>query len=157
MVDYDLSRITTDRTGPETTTNHLHVSYVHCLASFAATRTMTFLPRRRLTTNRSFFKLLHLILMTDAALLSGPFRVQSSPQSAEKWELNAEFFTALSRWTLDHPDSTLDHILRRVSDAIDSGRDYLDLIPNSPFPAQSLMKSLTQLIQLSAVWFSTCL
>ncbi|KAG6860524.1 hypothetical protein C0995_010199 [Termitomyces sp. Mi166 len=77
-------------------------------------------------------------------------RVGSHPQSAKKWELNVEFFTALSQWTLDHPDSTLDHVLRRVSDAIDRGKDYLDLIPNTPFPAQSLIKSVAQLIQLSA-------
>ncbi|KAG6875730.1 hypothetical protein C0993_007772, partial [Termitomyces sp. T159_Od127] len=69
---------------------------------------------------------------------------------SEKWELDAEFFSALSKWTLDHPESTLDRVLERVDQAIEDGRDYMEIIPDTPFPARGLIQAVAQLIQLSA-------
>ncbi|KAG6875349.1 hypothetical protein C0993_009664, partial [Termitomyces sp. T159_Od127] len=68
----------------------------------------------------------------------------------EKWELDADFFSALSKWTLNHPESTLDRVLERVDQAITGGTDFMEVIPNSPFPARSLIQAVAQLIQLSA-------
>ncbi|KAG6858640.1 hypothetical protein C0993_005325, partial [Termitomyces sp. T159_Od127] len=70
---------------------------------------------------------------------------------SEKWELDAEFFSALSKWTLDNPESTLDRVLQRVDQAIEDGRDFMELIPDTPFPARGLIQAVAQLIQLSAV------
>ncbi|KAG6863261.1 hypothetical protein C0993_012313, partial [Termitomyces sp. T159_Od127] len=70
---------------------------------------------------------------------------------SEKWELDAEFFSALSKWTLEHPESTLDRVLERVDQAIENGKDYMELIPSTPFPARGLIQAVAQLIQLSAV------
>ncbi|KAG6898526.1 hypothetical protein C0993_006215, partial [Termitomyces sp. T159_Od127] len=60
---------------------------------------------------------------------------------SEKWELDAEFFSALSKWTMDHPESTLDRVLERVDPAIEDGKDYMELIPDTPFPARGLIKA----------------
>jgi hypothetical protein len=69
----------------------------------------------------------------------------------DSWELNPKFFTALTRWTIDHPDTTLDGVLKNVCDAIDRGRDLLEVIPDAPFPARSLVKALGCLVKLGAV------
>ncbi|KAG6864037.1 hypothetical protein C0993_009587, partial [Termitomyces sp. T159_Od127] len=68
----------------------------------------------------------------------------------EKWELDGEFFSTLSKWTLEHPESTLDRVLERVDRAIENGKDYMELIPDTPFPARGLIQAVAQLIQLSA-------
>ncbi|KAG6895018.1 hypothetical protein C0993_010308, partial [Termitomyces sp. T159_Od127] len=78
-------------------------------------------------------------------------RSQSYSDQSEKWELDAEFFTALSKWTHDHPESTLDRVLERVDQAIENGKDYMELIPDTPFPARGLIRAVAQLIQLSAM------
>ncbi|RDB17108.1 Vegetative incompatibility protein HET-E-1 [Hypsizygus marmoreus] len=66
----------------------------------------------------------------------------------EDWELDPEFFTALTHWTLLHPESALDRVLGKVSVAIEHGRDFMEFIPDSPFPARSLVNALAHLIKL---------
>ncbi|KAG6914178.1 hypothetical protein DXG01_001922, partial [Tephrocybe rancida] len=80
----------------------------------------------------------------------GPSIAQQTSQSVGTWNLDAQFFASLSKWTLDNPDSSLDNIFRRVDEAINTGQDYVDLIPDAPFPARSLVKSVAKLIQLGA-------
>jgi len=75
----------------------------------------------------------------------------TSPPPWDPWELNPEFFAAMSWWTIDHPESTLDRILDRLCTAIENGQPLLDLIPDSPFPARSLIKGITHLLQLGRV------
>ncbi|KAG6884650.1 hypothetical protein C0993_009286, partial [Termitomyces sp. T159_Od127] len=79
-----------------------------------------------------------------------PRRSYSYSNQSEKWELDAEFFSVLSKWTLDNPESTLDRVLERVDQAIENGKDYMELIPGTPFPARGLIQAVAQLIQLSA-------
>jgi len=75
----------------------------------------------------------------------------SAPPPWDPWELNPEFFAAMSRWTIDHPESTLDRILERLCTAIESGQSLLELIPDRPFPARSLIQGITRLLQLGRV------
>ncbi|KAF9456289.1 hypothetical protein BDZ94DRAFT_1315293 [Collybia nuda] len=67
------------------------------------------------------------------------------------WDLDPAFFSALSRWTLDHPESSLDNVLDSVRDGIDKGIEpLLGLIPDNPFPARGLIGALAHLIKLGA-------
>lgn len=69
----------------------------------------------------------------------------------DPWELNPEFFAAMSRWTISHPESTLDRILDKLCIAIENGQPLLELIPDSPFPARGLIKGIIHLLQLGRV------
>jgi hypothetical protein len=80
-----------------------------------------------------------------------PVTSPSAPPPWDPWELDPEFFAAMSQWTIDHPESTLDRILDRLCSAIENGQPLLDLIPDSPFPAHSLIKGITHLLQLGRV------
>lgn len=66
----------------------------------------------------------------------------------ETWHLDADFFSALSKWTIENPTTTLDRVLERVCNAIELGRDFFELIPGGTFPARGLVLSLTQLVKL---------
>jgi hypothetical protein len=57
----------------------------------------------------------------------------------------------MSRWTIDHPETTLDRVLDNIRARIDNGKDLLELIPDSPFPARSLITGLGYLVKLGAV------
>jgi hypothetical protein len=57
----------------------------------------------------------------------------------------------MSRWTIDHPGSKLDRVLDDISAGIDNGKDLLGLIPDSPFPARSLVTALGCLVKLGTV------
>jgi hypothetical protein len=60
----------------------------------------------------------------------------------ETWNLDQKFLDDITRWTDNHPDSRLDdRVLDNICTAIDAGKDFLDLIPDSPFPARSFVGS----------------
>ena len=67
------------------------------------------------------------------------------------WDLDPKFFQALSRWTRDHPESSLDRVLSRICAGIDNGETFMQLIPDSPFPARGLLGALAHLVKLGAV------
>ena len=69
----------------------------------------------------------------------------------ETWNLDRKFLDHLTRWTDDHPESRLDRVLDNICIAIDDSKDFLNLIPDSPFPARSLVQALCQLIKVGAV------
>jgi hypothetical protein len=69
----------------------------------------------------------------------------------DDWDLDPKFFAALSNWTLDNPDSSLDHIMGVICNRIDDGTNILELIPSSPFPARGLVGALMHLVKLGAV------
>ena len=76
----------------------------------------------------------------------------------DPWELDADFFAALSRWTLDNPESTLDRVFEKVSIGIEKGTPLFELIPDGAFPARGLVKALAHLLTLGVVcsshsWF----
>ena len=57
----------------------------------------------------------------------------------------------MSRWTIDHPDTTLPLVLDSICVGIDKGRDLVELIPDSPLPARSLVKALSYIVKLGTV------
>jgi hypothetical protein len=57
----------------------------------------------------------------------------------------------MSRWTLEHPETKLDRVFDNICVAIDNGKDIIELIPDSPFPARSLVKALGYLVKLGTV------
>jgi hypothetical protein len=69
----------------------------------------------------------------------------------DSWELDPEFFKALSEWTLENPDTSLNSLLDNICVGIDRGRDLLELVPDYPFPARSLLCALGTLVKLGAV------
>lgn len=73
------------------------------------------------------------------------------PPPWDSWELNPKFFNAMSHWTVSHPETTLDRVLDNICDGIDNGKDLVDLIPDSPFPARSLVKALGYLVKFGTV------
>jgi hypothetical protein len=75
----------------------------------------------------------------------------SSQLQWDPWELDPKFFKAMSRWTVDHPETTLDRVLDNICVGIENGKDLLELIPDSPFPARSLIKALGYLVKLGTV------
>ena len=85
-----------------------------------------------------------------------PVTSPSGPPPWDPWELDPEFFAAMTRWTIEHPESTLDKILDGLCTAIENGQPLLDLIPDSPFPARSLIKGITHLLQLGRVRYHQC-
>jgi hypothetical protein len=75
----------------------------------------------------------------------------SSSLPWDSWDLSPEFFKAMSHWTIDHPATMLEHVLDDICVGINSGRDLLGLIPDSPFPACSLVIALGYLVTLGRV------
>ncbi|KAG6905618.1 hypothetical protein DXG01_001675 [Tephrocybe rancida] len=75
-------------------------------------------------------------------------RDRPSDETPDKWELNEEFFSALSKWTLDHPERRLETLLKSANDAIDQGKELLEVIPDAPFPVRGFIKSVLCLFRL---------
>ncbi|KAF8055889.1 hypothetical protein FPV67DRAFT_1788009 [Lyophyllum atratum] len=69
----------------------------------------------------------------------------------EAWELDMDFFTALSRWTLELPEDTLDRLFNDVCGAIEHNREFIEVIPDSVFPTRGLLKSLEHITKLDNV------
>lgn len=71
--------------------------------------------------------------------------------SLEQWDLDPEFFAALTRWTLTHPESSLDRVMEKICFGLDCGKELFELIPDRPFPARGLIKGLAQVVKLGTV------
>jgi hypothetical protein len=76
---------------------------------------------------------------------------RNQPPWDENWELNDEFFKQMERWEKDHPELGFVKVLEKVTKVIEIGQPFFKLIPNAPFPARSLVQSLTHLLQLGVV------
>ena len=76
-------------------------------------------------------------------------RVDAAPWKS--WSLDPDFYADLNDWNKRHPDTKLDRLLAIITSHIDTFKPFLDLIPDAPIPVRSLVKSITYLIQLSAV------
>jgi len=68
-----------------------------------------------------------------------------------EWKLDKTFFQALSRYTLDHPETTLPHVLDNIIKGLEANQDLFLLIPNAPFPACGLIQALAHLVKLGVV------
>jgi hypothetical protein len=101
--------------------------------------------RQLLSNGHRYYSGKHIYLSDLIGLIS------TNPLSWDPWELDSKFFDAMSQWTIDHPETTLDRVLDNICIGIDAGKDLLDLIPDNPFPARSLVKALGCLIKLGVV------
>ncbi|KAG6918837.1 hypothetical protein DXG01_011242 [Tephrocybe rancida] len=83
---------------------------------------------------------------------SAPSTAFKSSDIVDTWSLDPAFFQALSEWTRDNPETPLGRILSKVKSRLENGvGDYIDLIPDSPFPARSLFKGLAALVHVGAM------
>ncbi|KZP31458.1 hypothetical protein FIBSPDRAFT_1037451 [Athelia psychrophila] len=64
------------------------------------------------------------------------------------WDLDPKFFQAMSQWTMDNPESSLDRVLDNVCTALEKSDSVMQFIPDSPFPARSLVTALVYLLRL---------
>lgn len=83
-------------------------------------------------------------------LLSTTMATTAPPWKA--WSLDDRFLADLDEWTKKHPeDNKLDIVLDKICEAIKDAKPWIDLIPNSPFPAGSLIQGLAAVVQLGHV------
>jgi hypothetical protein len=69
----------------------------------------------------------------------------------ENWKPDKKFFQDLESWKEQHPDATLFKVMETINNAVTQGKNFLDFIPEAPFPARSLVKGLGYLLSLSVV------
>ncbi|KZP32119.1 hypothetical protein FIBSPDRAFT_925490 [Athelia psychrophila] len=72
----------------------------------------------------------------------------SSSSSSSSWELDLDFFKAMSQWTKKHPESSLKSVMDKIFSVIESSDDMMQFIPDSPFPARTLVTALVSLLRL---------
>lgn len=89
----------------------------------------------------------------SAADLLGRSETAKQTRPWEAWELDERFFQALSQWTSNNPEMTIDRVLDKIRDGLENSKDLLGLIPDSPFPARGLVTALAYLLRLGVVSF----
>jgi hypothetical protein len=73
------------------------------------------------------------------------------PPWNENWELGEKFFKQMEKWEKDHPESTFAKVIENVDNVIKIGQPFLEVIPDWPFPARSVVLGLAHLLRLGAV------
>ncbi|KZP08977.1 hypothetical protein FIBSPDRAFT_938703 [Athelia psychrophila] len=68
--------------------------------------------------------------------------------SSPSWKLDPDFFVSMSRWTEKHPGSSLKSVMDKICSVIESSADVMAFIPDSPFPARTLVTALVSLLRL---------
>ena len=91
------------------------------------------------------FTIVFLILVMN--LLIG----RNQPPWDDNWQLDHKFFKDMEAWDIAHPESTLTKVLEKVNDAVTLCQPFIGYIPESPFPARSLVQGLAYLLQLGSV------
>jgi hypothetical protein len=76
-----------------------------------------------------------------------------SPPPWNSWSLDEQFFVSLCRWKLQNDNHTLTQVLDEIRTGIETVEDVTGLIPDSPFPARSMVEALLALMQLGIVCF----
>ena len=71
----------------------------------------------------------------------------------KRWEPGSNFLNDLQKWNTANKDRKLPAVLAKVNRILDSKplQAALESIPNSPFPAKSLVKVMVSLFQLGSV------
>jgi len=69
----------------------------------------------------------------------------------ENWKLDEQFFKDMKSWKQNHPDSTFFSVMEKVNNAVTMGQSFIEIIPDEPFPAGSLVKGWAYLLQLGVV------
>jgi hypothetical protein len=73
------------------------------------------------------------------------------PPWDDSWKLDEKFFKQMEAWEKEHPESTFAKVIDNVNSAVLMCKSFLEFIPDSPFPARSLVHSLAYLLQLGTV------
>ena len=76
---------------------------------------------------------------------------RNQPPWDDNWQLDHKFFTQMEAWDTTHPESTLAKVLEKVNSAVTLCQPFIGQIPDSPFPARSLVQGLAYLLQLGSV------
>ena len=71
----------------------------------------------------------------------------------QKWEPDSNFLNDLQKWNSTHKNDKLPAVLAKVNSVLDSSplQAALEFIPDTPFPAKSLVKAMVSLFQLGSV------
>ena len=69
------------------------------------------------------------------------------------WEPDQEFLYKLRQWNIAHEEDKLPTVLNKINSALESKplQAALEIIPDNPFPAKSLVKAMICLFQLGSV------
>ena len=76
---------------------------------------------------------------------------RNQPPWDESWVLDDKFFEQMEAWETEHPESTFAKVIEKVNSAVTICQPFLGHIPDSPFPARSLIQGLAYLLQLGMV------
>jgi len=76
---------------------------------------------------------------------------QIRPPWDENWKLDEEFFKGLADWDNKHPNSPFLRVVERIKDAAITCKPLQELVPDSPFPARSLVQAFSYFLQLGVV------
>jgi hypothetical protein len=77
-----------------------------------------------------------------------------------EWEVQNDFLQKLNDWNRDHSQSTLDTVMKKIQGrlnkigtALESQvvKEILEFIPNTPFPAGHLVKTLLSVLIIGVV------
>lgn len=79
---------------------------------------------------------------------------QIPPPWDENWKLDDKFFKDLADWDSKHQDSTFLGVVEKIKDAIITCKPVIGLIPDTPFPARTLVQALSYFLQLGVVGFT---
>jgi hypothetical protein len=93
-----------------------------------------------------------------AVSLSYYWLISSKDQSRlappwQGWKPDSNFLYELHKWNIAHKDEKLPAVLAKINSILESKplEAALEFIPNSPFPAKSLVKALVSLFLLGSV------
>jgi hypothetical protein len=91
-------------------------------------------------------------------VLAPTYLISSKDQSRlappwQGWEPDPDFLYKLNKWNIAHKDDKLPAVLTKVNSILESKtlQAALEFIPNSPFPAKSLVKAMISLFLLGSV------
>jgi hypothetical protein len=69
----------------------------------------------------------------------------------DPWEIDPQFVQALSEWSHEHPESTLERVFDKINTGLENAQPLFELIPDNPFPARGLVTALAHLVKLGLV------
>jgi hypothetical protein len=82
-----------------------------------------------------------------------------------EWRVDDEFLKRLDEWNTHQPQSTVIHVMKKVQEKLgkladlaesEVVKDAMELIPNDPFPAGTLVKALLNVLVIGIVSFMRC-
>ena len=89
-------------------------------------------------------------------LIVGPLLSKDPSRLAptwERWEPDSKFLNDLQKWNIANEKSKLPAVLEKVNSVLESKplQAALEFIPDSPFPAKALVKTMVSLFLLGSV------